>query len=74
MLPCGRSLGTEAKKRVFGRCRRTPTNAGATPLVDLCYGKTLASLDDSLILGPRGLAALIRDCDLNPQLKSAIDC
>jgi hypothetical protein len=39
-------------------------------LVHLCYGKTLDSLDDSLILGPREFAALIRDRDLQPRLKS----
>lgn len=39
-------------------------------LVHLCYGSTLESLDDSMILGPREFAALTRDRDLKAHLHS----
>lgn len=39
-------------------------------LVHLCYGSTLESLDDSMILGPREFAALARDRDLKAHLHS----
>ena len=35
-------------------------------LVHLCFGVNLDSLDDSLVLGPREFAALVRDRDLRP--------
>jgi hypothetical protein len=39
-------------------------------LVHLCYGEQLDSLDDSMVLGPREFAALLRDRDLRPHLHS----
>jgi hypothetical protein len=37
-------------------------------LVHLCFGKTLDDMDESMILGPREFAALVRDRDLRPYL------
>jgi hypothetical protein len=39
-------------------------------LVHLCYGRSLDFLDDSMILGPREFAALLRDQELRPHLHS----
>jgi hypothetical protein len=39
-------------------------------LVHLCYGPSVDSLDDSMVLGPREFAALVRDRDLKPHLHS----
>ena len=39
-------------------------------LVHLCFGHTMESLDDSMVLGPREFAALLRDRDLRPHLHS----
>lgn len=35
-------------------------------LVHLCYGQSLESSDDSMVVGPREFAALIGDRDLKP--------
>jgi hypothetical protein len=37
-------------------------------LVHLCYGHSVDSLDDSMVLGPREFAALVRDRDLKQHL------
>lgn len=39
-------------------------------LVHLAYGSTLDVMDDSMVLGPREFAALVRDQDLKPHLHS----
>ena len=39
-------------------------------LVHLCYGTTLDSLDESMILGPREFAALTRERGLKQHLQS----
>lgn len=39
-------------------------------LVHLCFGESLDTLDDSMVLGPREFAALLRDRDLRPHLHS----
>lgn len=39
-------------------------------LVHLCYGATLDTMDDSMVLGPREFAALSRDRDLRVQRRA----
>jgi hypothetical protein len=45
-------------------------NPGGFYLVHLSYGQCVDSLDDSMVLGPREFAALLRDRDLKPHLHS----
>lgn len=51
------------------RLTMAPTPVGFY-LVHVSYGTALDKLEDSLVLGPREFAALVRDRDLKPHLHS----